>query len=109
MAQKTYVEGFEELVLRAIYKLGDNAYGVTIWQELEAAGRKASLGGIYAVAERLEEHGLLRSRQGEATAERGGKAKTFYEVTGAGVDAVLEADRIRGALRPDGAQMGILA
>lgn len=87
---------FEELVLLAVYALGENAYGVTVQEKLERdAARPVSLGAVYAVLDRLERKGWLRSRVGGATRERGGRRKRFFAITRAGVAAVREARRIR--------------
>ncbi len=73
---------FEQVVLLAILRLGDSAYGVAIRAEIEAcAGRKTSPGALYTTLERLEQKGLLSARSGEPTPERGGRAKRFYKVT----------------------------
>ena len=76
---------FEQLVLLAVWRLGDNAYGATIRTELaERAGREVSVGALYTTLERLEDKGLLSSRMGEATAVRGGRPKRFLKVTQSG-------------------------
>lgn len=98
--KRPYVEGFEELVLGAVYRLKDDAYGVTIWQTLEESGRKSALGAIYATLERLEDKGFVKSRIGEATKERGGRAKKFFEIEGLGIDALLESQRTRNHILP---------
>lgn len=98
--KKPYVEGFEELVLGAVYKLQENAYGVTIWGELEQAGRSSALGQIYATLDRLEAKGFVRSSLGEPGQERGGKRKKFFNITGSGIRALNEAERVRSFLVP---------
>lgn len=108
MANNTLSLGeFEELVLLAIQQLHDNAYGMTIRQRVEdASERMISIGAIYTTLERLEIKGFVSSRQGEATPERGGRAKRYFTVEGAGVQALTEAqrtrDRLRGGLAPAG-------
>ena len=82
--QKTLGE-FEILILAALIHQGRDAYGVSIRHEIDArAGQTASLGAIYATLHRLEKKGYVTSRMGEATAERGGRAKKHYEITAAG-------------------------
>lgn len=76
---------FELMVMAAVLHLGDEAYGVSIIDELEKrAGRKTSVGALYATLSRLETKGLVETRLGEATAERGGRAKKYVSVTSAG-------------------------
>ena len=94
---------FEELVLLAIQQLYNNAYVMTIRQRVEdASERMISIGAIYTTLERLEIKGFVSSRQGEATPERGGQAKRYFTVEGAGVQALTEAQRTRDRLRPPG-------
>ena len=85
MAKGTYVGEFEQLILLAVLRQGDHAYGVGIRDEIvERTGRSITRGALYAGLDRLEEKGFLKSRLGEPTAERGGRAKRFYELTGSG-------------------------
>ena len=83
---------FEILVLLAILRLKDGAYGVTIREELEEeTSRRLTLGTIYKALSRLEEKGFLHSRASEPTAERGGRRKKLYEVSASGLAAVRES------------------
>jgi PadR family transcriptional regulator, regulatory protein PadR len=83
---------FEALVLMAILRLGENAYGMRVHQELETtARRRCSLGALYTTLDRLEEKGYLSSRIGEATRERGGRAKKYLRVEAAGSLALRQA------------------
>ncbi len=76
---------FEILVLAALVHLGREAYGVSIWQEIETrTGQTVSLGAIYATLHRLEKKSHVLSRMGAATNERGGRAKRHYEITDGG-------------------------
>ena len=94
--KKDFLGEFEELVLLAILRLSENAYGVTIRQIIEEKGKRAtSYGAIYATLERLEKKGYISSRQGEATAERGGRAKRYYKVEGAGIKAINDTEMAR--------------
>lgn len=73
---------FEQLILLALARLGDDAYGVTIRQTLvERAGRKASFGAIYSTLRRLEQKGLVRSAYGDPEPVRGGRAKKHVALT----------------------------
>ncbi|WP_372770647.1 PadR family transcriptional regulator [Pseudoalteromonas sp.] len=87
--QEKYLGEFEQMVMLAILKLADNAYGVSIRELLiDAIGRDVSVGALYTTLERLEKKGLLTSSQGEAIAQRGGRAKKFYVVSGQGKQAL---------------------
>lgn len=83
---------FEQLVLLAVLRLGDGAYGMTVRREIEArTGDAVSLGAVYATIERLEEKGYLRSRAAPGGEERGGRARRFYEVDASGAEALRRA------------------
>lgn len=76
---------FEILVLAAILRQDKRAYGASIKREIEErSGRAPSLGALYATLTRLEAKGFVRSQMGEATAERGGRAKRYYEIEAEG-------------------------
>jgi PadR family transcriptional regulator PadR len=76
---------FEQLVLLGLLRLGSDGYGITVRDELaRRAGRTVSLGTVYKTLLRLEAKGLVSARIGEPTAERGGRRKKHYAVTGAG-------------------------
>jgi DNA-binding PadR family transcriptional regulator len=82
---------FEYMLLTAAAALGDTAYGATVRQEIEKATRKnCAIGAIYTTIDRLEAKGLVRTWMGEATAQRGGRAKRMVEVTPAGMKAAKE-------------------
>jgi len=84
---------FEHLLLLAVTRLGDSAYGMTIRQELAAhTGREIAVGAIYTALARLEARGLVKSKLGDPTPERGGRAKRFYRVLPAGAKAVAKAE-----------------
>ena len=95
----TYLGEFEHLVLLALVRLGDDAYGVTIRDTLrERAGRRASFGAIYSTLRRLEAKGLVRSSVGDPTPVRGGRAKKHVAVTTRGRIAVREAQKAFGRM-----------
>lgn len=86
--------GFEQVVLLAILRLGDNAYGVSITKEIFACTRRSiSPGALYTTLSRLENKGMLHSRQGAPTPERGGRAKRMYTVTKDGKLQLKSAQR----------------
>lgn len=85
---------FEQVVLLAILRLKNEAYGVPIRQEIiDCTGRSPSPGALYTVLERLEGKGMVASQMGDATAERGGKPKRYYNVTRKGVASVTQTQR----------------
>jgi PadR family transcriptional regulator PadR len=85
---QNYLGEFEQLVLLAILRLGDDAYGMRIRQEIITAGRSASLGAVYVTLERLEEKGCVSSSVGDPTPERGGRAKKYFQVRASGLVAL---------------------
>jgi DNA-binding PadR family transcriptional regulator len=83
---------FEQIVLLAVLRLGDHAYGVTILAEIAAhTGRNPSPGALYTTLHRMEDKGLITFRDGSPTPERGGRAKRFVTVTRPGRDALARA------------------
>jgi DNA-binding PadR family transcriptional regulator len=83
---------FEQIVLLAVLRLGDEAYGVTILAEIAAkTGRNPSPGALYTTLHRMEDKGLVTSRDGSPTPERGGRAKRFVTVTREGRSALTSA------------------
>jgi len=83
---------FEQLVLLGVLRLGEEAYGAAIRQEIHArSGRDVSINAVYTTLDRLEAKGLLRSSIGEPTPQRGGRRRKFYEVRPAGMAAARHA------------------
>ena len=83
---------FEQIVLLAALRLGDNAYGVTILAEITArTGRNVSPGALYTTLHRMGDKGLVTFRYGSPTPERGGRAKRFVTVTQQGRNALASA------------------
>ena len=92
MRKGTYLGQFELMVLLALMRLGDDAYGVTVANELEQqTGREVVIASVYATLERLQDRGLVSSSLGDATPERGGRAKRYFKISGAGVREVRAA------------------
>ena len=83
---------FEQLVLLGVLRLGDDAYGAAIRQEIHArSGRDVSINAVYTTLERLEAKGLLRSWIGAPTPQRGGRRRKFYALRPAGLAAMRQA------------------
>ena len=77
-----YLGEFEMVVLGAVLKLGDGAYGAEIRQEIErGSGRSVSIGALYTTLTRLESKGYVASRLGESTPQRGGRAQRYFRVS----------------------------
>lgn len=94
MSSRDYLGEFEHIVILALLRLADRAYGVTVRQEIESrTGREVSIGAIYATLDRLEAKGYVKSQFGEPTAQRGGRSKRFFHVTAKGVTAVNRTHR----------------
>ena len=92
MAPALNLGEFEQLVLLAILRLGDEAYGVTIRAELaERGGRNVAPGALYTALERLEAKRAITSRMGDPTPQRGGRRRKFYALRPAGVMALRQA------------------
>ena len=79
----------EQIILFALLRLGDSAYGASVAGEiLERTGQAVSPGAVYTTLERLEARGYVSSRFGEPTPERGGKRKKHYRLEAAGAEAL---------------------
>ncbi len=82
---------FEYLLLTAAAKLGDDAYGAAIRQDIQnVTGRGCSIGALYTTLDRLETKGLIETWMGEATPQRGGRPKRMVRLTSEGVEAAAE-------------------
>jgi PadR family transcriptional regulator PadR len=83
---------FEQLILLTVIRIGADAYGASVQAEIEErGGRDVSISAVYTTLDRLEAKGLVRSRIGESTPQRGGKRKKHYEITPAGTRALRDA------------------
>jgi PadR family transcriptional regulator len=88
------VSNFELMVLLALIRLGDEAYGVPISKEIEEhSGHDVAVGSVYAALERLRDRGFVTSAVGEPTPERGGRAKRYFNVTAKGMKVVQDTQR----------------
>src|ERR1017187_1906253 len=97
MSDRDFLGEFEHVVILALLRLTDHAYGVSVRQEIgQRTGRDVSIGAIYATLDRLETKGYVKSHLGDPTPERGGRSKRFFRVTAKGMTAV---DRTHAALR----------
>ena len=89
---KSPLGDFEQLVLFGVLRLGEEAYGAAIRQEIHArSGRDVSINAVYTTLDRLEGKGLLKSWTGEPTAQRGGRRRKFYALRPPGIAALRQA------------------
>ena len=85
----TFLGELEQMLLLAVLRMADEAYGMAIRTELEGqTGRHVARGAVYITLDRLERKGYLESWLGDPTAERGGRAKRFFALTPAGTAAL---------------------
>ena len=89
---RTALGELEHLILLAVLRLGRDAYGAAIIDEIEArTGRELSHAAVYIVLQRLEAKGLLSARAARGTTERGGRAKAVFTVTARGRERLRES------------------
>jgi DNA-binding PadR family transcriptional regulator len=85
---------FEQMVLLAILRLGNDAYGMEIRQEIQdRTGRDVSYGAVYTTLDRLGQKGYVVGRMGEPSPERGGRARRYFRVEPRGSEALRAARR----------------
>lgn len=92
MRKREYLGQLELMVLLAVIRPSHDAYGVLICKEIaDKSGREVALASVYAALDRLEQKGLVSSARGEPLAERGGRARTYFKATPAGVQEARDA------------------
>ena len=92
MGKGEYLGEFELVVLIAVVRLGSEAYGMTVYEEIGATtGREMSVPAVYVTLTRLEQKGYVSSRKGDPNVERGGRPKKFYRLEPAGVGALKQS------------------
>lgn len=97
--QRINLGEFEELVLLIAAVLHENAYGISVMQEIEQqTGRQINISAVHSALDRLEQKGYLKSYMGGATAERGGRRKRLFSVTAAGARALSDVREVRNSL-----------
>lgn len=102
MAKGQYLGEFEQLVLLALLRLKDQAYGVTVRQEIQArTGRNVAIGAVYACLERLERKGCVRPTISEPEPVPGGRAKKFFRMTRQGAEAFRQTRRMMSLMSED--------
>ena len=99
MSRNDFLGEFEHIVLLAVARLGDVAYGMAIRQEIEGrAGRPVAIGSVYAALDRMERKGYLGSDVGDPTPIRGGRAKRFYVLEAPGAEALRRSREVLDGL-----------
>jgi PadR family transcriptional regulator, regulatory protein PadR len=94
MFGRDFLGEFEHIIVLALLRLKEEAYGVTVRQEIQLrTNREVSIGAVYATLDRLETKGYVKSHRGDPTPERGGRSKRFFRVTAEGVAAVNRTQR----------------
>jgi DNA-binding PadR family transcriptional regulator len=92
----------EEMILLAVWKLGEKAYGMAIREEIiKATGDRWLLGSIYGPLSRLHKKGYVRTIKGDPSPKRGGRAKVYYEVTPDGQEALLKIQKVNAFFWPN--------
>lgn len=106
--KSTQLGEFEELVLLVIGSLRDNAYSISIKEELKRhTKRNPSIGALHSAFNRLEKKGFLESYEGGATNKRGGRSKRYYSLTAYGRKALDQSFELRSSLYHTLPQLGI--
>lgn len=83
---------FEQLILFALVELEDEGYGAAVGRAIEArTGREVSAGAVYTALDRMEARGLVTSRVGEPTPERGGRRRKYYRIQPEGAQALRQS------------------
>jgi PadR family transcriptional regulator, regulatory protein PadR len=87
-----YLGEFEQIVLLAVVRLGERAYGVPIRSEIETrTGRPVSVGALYSTLDRLESKGYVHSWFADATPQRGGRSKRYFRLLPEGAEALARS------------------
>jgi PadR family transcriptional regulator PadR len=98
----------EEMFLLAVWKLKENAYGVTVRQHVsEETGRTYPYGTLYSALDKLARKGYLTKTSGDPSPERGGRRKYYYHITSSGIDALKNAMELKSLLWDPDTQMAL--
>jgi len=90
-----YLGEFEQIVLLAVARLGDKAYGVPIRHEIaKRGGRETSVGALYSTLDRIEAKGYVHSWFADPTPQRGGRSKRYFRLTAEGVEALANSKNV---------------
>jgi DNA-binding PadR family transcriptional regulator len=104
MRRRDYLGHLELMVLLAVWRLKPEAYGISIAKEIEQqCGYSMALAGIYSTLERLQDKGLIKAKRGAPTPTRGGRARTYFDLTAAGLQEAQSTFHALARLAPKGA------
>src|SRR5689334_15100045 len=104
MRRRDYLGHLELMVLLAVWRLKPEAYGISIAREIEQqCGYSMALAGIYSTLERLQDKGLIKPKRGAPTPARGGRARTYFDLTAAGQEQAQSTFHALARLAPKGA------
>ena len=109
MAKGDNLGEFEQMILTALLLLGENAYGMTVHEKVEAlaeGARTVSLGAVYTTLDRLQQKGFVKSWFSDPTPERGGRAKRYFEITATGETAVRNSLKVAANMLSGLAEVG---
>jgi DNA-binding PadR family transcriptional regulator len=99
MPPREHAGEFEQIVLLAVLRLGDNAYGVPVRREIEGRTKRSlTVGALYRTLDRLEEKGYVSSRMGEPAPERGGRSKRYFRIEPLGLRILRESREALAAM-----------
>ena len=99
MAGRDHLGEFEQIVLLAVVRLEDQAYGVPIRREIEKrTGRSLTVGALYRTLDRLEDKGYVTSKFSDPTPERGGRSKRYFKVGPLAMRALRESRKAFDAM-----------
>jgi DNA-binding PadR family transcriptional regulator len=99
MSPRDRLGELEQIVLLAVLRLGEHAYGVPVRLEIERrTGRSVTVGALYRTLDRLETKGYVTSRFGDPTPERGGRSKRYFEVRPLGLRALRTSRQALAAM-----------
>lgn len=99
MARREHLGELEQIVLLAVLRLGEEAYGVPIRLDIKRrAGRSLTVGALYRTLDRLESKGYVTSWFGEPTPERGGRSKRYFKIRPLGLRALRSSREALGAM-----------
>ena len=94
--ENKFISRSEEFLLLAIWRLKENAYGVTIMEQInQATGKTWAYGALFVMLRRLEKKGYLTSSFSDPSPTRGGKSKRIFKLTRRGIDALEEVRRVQ--------------
>ncbi len=97
-----FISRSEEFILLSVWKLKNNAYGVTIRETMkELSGETWAFGAIFVMLDRMAKKGLLKSHMSKPTSLRGGRSKRIFNLTEAGKESLLKVKKVQETVWSD--------